>query len=79
MDAEKIADRRRSPDYVTKGQFTDAMGGIHDRLDKQDGKLETLDQINTHMRVMCNLAKWAWKVIGGLAVVLPVGRAMGWW
>jgi hypothetical protein len=74
MDSE-----RRRQDYVTKVDFSDAIEGIHTRLDKQDGKLDTLDQINTHMRVMCNLAKWGWKVIGVLAVVLPAGRAMGWW
>jgi hypothetical protein len=79
MDAERIADRRRSPDYVTKVAFTEAIDGIHSRLDKQDGKLETLDAINTHMRVMCNIAKWGWKIAGVVGAILVFGHQMGRW
>jgi hypothetical protein len=71
-------ERRRNTEYVTKPQFFTGMDGIHKRLDAQDDKLDMLDDINTHMRVICNIAKWGWKVATLVGAVLVFGHQMGW-
>jgi hypothetical protein len=50
----------------------------------QAGLMTNAREVNKHISVMCNLAKWFWRTLVGavsfgLPVLLAVGQMKGWW
>lgn len=91
-------DRRKEPDLSVVSKKLDTLITSHERVNvalfatdsnnefKTAGVMTVMQKIDTHIDVMCSIARWFKKVmkfafwlLTGLGSTLAAGRAAGWW